>query len=109
MKLPPLKSTLLVIGSLVLALAFNFEPDTQGSNVHDYYPPKVPSSQPATHSGHPRTSTPQTTGPTSSSRTSETPGPGCTDAPAICILGLGSLSRLDAYQRRKCHVANVLF
>ncbi|KAL4777844.1 hypothetical protein BDW60DRAFT_221425 [Aspergillus nidulans var. acristatus] len=36
MKLLPLESTLVVIESLVLVLALDFEPDTQGFNVHDY-------------------------------------------------------------------------
>lgn len=36
MKFLPLESTLVVIESLVLVLALDFEPDTQGFNVHDY-------------------------------------------------------------------------
>ncbi|KAL3437257.1 hypothetical protein BDV09DRAFT_183674 [Aspergillus tetrazonus] len=35
-KFLPLESTLVVIESLVLVLALDFEPDTQGFNVHDY-------------------------------------------------------------------------
>ncbi|KAL4996979.1 hypothetical protein BDV10DRAFT_186637 [Aspergillus recurvatus] len=36
MKLLPLKDTLPVIGSFVLALDFNFEPVIQGFCIHDY-------------------------------------------------------------------------